>query len=723
MAIGKESIQFGVRPIYGKIPGAYHSFVVYTDKYGNQTVISGDYDEKTGKLTAETRPYDSNHYDHPKYKENREVVINYYDAMEGDDLSDYFRKMVDKANEIDDAGYNYNFLMQNCHTVAKNILDYAGIETPDNWNFTPGDNTVLDPSKPDLIPKATKVIHWFEFSQFGWVSNDWQPTSYMQLAKDTTFTIYYDPLMIDLNGNGKLDVIGTDGGINFDFNGDGFAGNTGWVGKEDGILVFDDNQDGRVTNGSELFGNDFVIGQKILEDGSVVNIYAKNGFEALASLDTNGDGIVDANDKDFNKIKVWQDKNGDGKTDAGEMLTLKELGIKGLNTGYQLKNETVEGGNVLAEVGTFIREDGATGLMGDINFVQDSTRAEFVNKVEMTDDQKKASYIEGMGRVRDLNEALALSAQVRIYYDALKNAPEKAFQMAVMFNFLTSWISADPAVKLTYAADWIEDDDMSSTLSSQNITTAKKPTIINKYFVQMEAGGGGITVRPDQVGGTFTAVLPVTDELVQKIKIINAFYNLEERQFYYLNMIHGLEIIKQIEETYSALEFMLYQQVSSETRLAKYTDLITVDLAKFSLDYSKVVAAFETYSKQYSINATVDLYEFLAGGHATHWNEGMELLSQYLGSLKQQNKMDLFLDTLGRDHLELYSISGIIALKDQNVVGTKDNDLIFGGFGNDILQGGDGDDTLYGGSGDDELYGGNGSDKLYGGSGNDILSG
>ncbi|MDC7253085.1 hypothetical protein [Wohlfahrtiimonas chitiniclastica] len=66
------------------------------------------------------------------------------------------------------------------------------------------------------------------------------------IGRDKTYTVFYDPLTIDLNGNGKLDVIGTDSGINFDFNGDGLAGNTGWVGKEDGILVFDDNQDGKV---------------------------------------------------------------------------------------------------------------------------------------------------------------------------------------------------------------------------------------------------------------------------------------------------------------------------------------------------------------------------------------------------------------------------------------------------------------------------------------------
>ena len=37
-----------------------------------------------------------------------------------------------------------------------------------------------------------------------------------------------------------------------------------------------------------------------------------NGFPALAVLDTNGDGIVDAADPLFNELKVWIDADGDG---------------------------------------------------------------------------------------------------------------------------------------------------------------------------------------------------------------------------------------------------------------------------------------------------------------------------------------------------------------------------------------------------------------------------
>ena len=55
--------------------------------------------------------------------------------------------------------------------------------------------------------------------------------------------------------------------------------------------------------------------------------------------------------------------------------------------------------------------------------------------------------------------------------------------------------------------------------------------------------------------------------------------------------------------------------------------------------------------------------------------------------------------------------------------GSVRNDLLQGGAGNDILSGDAGDDTLEGGDGDDTLYGMEGSDLLIGGRGNDHIDG
>ena len=57
----------------------------------------------------------------------------------------------------------------------------------------------------------------------------------------------------------------------------------------------DRNGDGVVNDGTELFGD-----RTPLPDGTT----ARTGFEALATLDENGDGVVDASDGMFSSLKV-----------------------------------------------------------------------------------------------------------------------------------------------------------------------------------------------------------------------------------------------------------------------------------------------------------------------------------------------------------------------------------------------------------------------------------
>ena len=108
--------------------------------------------------------------------------------------------------------------------------------------------------------------------------------------------------MVDLDGDG-VETVTAEGGVYFDHDANGFKENSGWVGQDDGILVRDINGNGIIDNGTELFGNNSVLssGEK-----------AVNGFEALKDLDDNNDGIFDRNDKAWNEVKIWQDKNFNG---------------------------------------------------------------------------------------------------------------------------------------------------------------------------------------------------------------------------------------------------------------------------------------------------------------------------------------------------------------------------------------------------------------------------
>src|SRR5690606_32649704 len=90
-------------------------------------------------------------------------------------------------------------------------------------------------------------------------------------------------------------------------------------------------------------------------DGSL----ALNGFDALADLDSNNDGVIDSNDVQFNNLRVWQDGNSDGISQAHELKTLAAAGVVAIHLENQAMVEDVGNGNVTNAVGTFERSDGS----------------------------------------------------------------------------------------------------------------------------------------------------------------------------------------------------------------------------------------------------------------------------------------------------------------------------------------------------------------------------
>jgi hypothetical protein len=160
-------------------------------------------------------------------------------------------------------------------------------------------------------------------------------------------------IILDLDGNGvSLSAKGKAHGW-FDMNGDGSPDEMGWVGKHDGFLVIDRNNNGVIDNGAEL--------SMLAEDPK-----ARTSLAALAKLDSNGDKVIDATDARFAELKVWIDDNANGSTDAGELKTLGELGIQSISVDPHFVNQSVKPGqNLLVETATFTRTNGVIQTLGD----------------------------------------------------------------------------------------------------------------------------------------------------------------------------------------------------------------------------------------------------------------------------------------------------------------------------------------------------------------------
>ncbi len=162
------------------------------------------------------------------------------------------------------------------------------------------------------------------------------------------------PIILDLDGNG---VRATDQGhskIKFDWDGDGKKNATGWVGKGDGLLVFDRNGDGKMSGADELsFVND--------------KAGAKSDLDGLTAFDSNADELFSSLDEQWSSFRVWVDNDTDGKVDKKELRSMADVGIASINLAGQAVDRTWDWGEtVTVNTGTFTRMDGSIGGFSDV---------------------------------------------------------------------------------------------------------------------------------------------------------------------------------------------------------------------------------------------------------------------------------------------------------------------------------------------------------------------
>ena len=146
------------------------------------------------------------------------------------------------------------------------------------------------------------------------------------------------PLVLDFGNDGVFG--GQHKIVSFDINADGRAdqlANT--LDRNDYLLAMDRNQNGKIDDATELFGN---------YSGPTSNksLY-QNGFEALAILDSNHDGAIDAKDANFKDLTLWQ-------MGSVKMLSLSQKDVVSIPVAYKKTAKTdFASGNSVLQAGTF----------------------------------------------------------------------------------------------------------------------------------------------------------------------------------------------------------------------------------------------------------------------------------------------------------------------------------------------------------------------------------
>ena len=157
-----------------------------------------------------------------------------------------------------------------------------------------------------------------------------------------------DPLVINMD----TDVAElSDQTFYFDIDADGEKDEISMLGSGSGYLALDQNGDGIINDGSELFGT-----------------RSGDGFADLAKYDEDGNGWIDEGDAIWSKLKIWtKDENGE---DVLCRLADKGVGalcLQNAATDFALKGAEGRTNGMIRKTGVFLYENGNVGTLQHVD--------------------------------------------------------------------------------------------------------------------------------------------------------------------------------------------------------------------------------------------------------------------------------------------------------------------------------------------------------------------
>ena len=471
--------------------------------------------------------------------------------------------------------------------------------------------------------------------------------------------IIRDPLVLDLDGDGVevTSLLGSE--VHFDYDGDGFAERTAWVSPDDGILVHDINADGLVTSASELFGSP-----------------SQDGFEVLEVLDTNGDGRIDAQDEDFGELRVWQDLDGDGVSDPGELRTLDDAGIVAIELTRSAVNGTNNGNGVGFEA-NFLRANATTGTAQTIYFQTD--------RQETADPTPEFTMAEGVDKLPQLPRSGQL---LNLAYVLSNNS--------------------------SFRADWVELTDTAHTMSSEEF----RATLENMLMLWSGVDAVNPNGRGNYVDGRHLAfVEKFFGETYSEIRA-------GQERTYPATVATGRLVESTFEQIVSAFETLFLAQVSWSviSRAASPVDAFIVEMTRPYFAYSlldfrteipegeeasptpgnlETVAELIVSSRPLAFSAQVDYFQKalsgLEGMVSIAFDGSVEDYAEFMAPLMADIE-DPLIRQIATELASLTAREGTVA--SEGLVGDEGDNVFIGGKGDDGVDGKDGNDIFIYRSGD-----------------------
>lgn len=175
------------------------------------------------------------------------------------------------------------------------------------------------------------------------------------------------PILIDTARNGYRLTSVADG-VRFDLDADGSPELVAWTepDSDDAWLAMDRNGNGRIDDGSELFGN------QTRAYAHLADPQAANGFEALIFAQgpsygvSRADGQVDAADAIFPRLLLWRDRNHNGISEPEELEPAAGAGLVAISTDYKTAKRVDRYGNEFRQRAKALWADGESAYVYDV---------------------------------------------------------------------------------------------------------------------------------------------------------------------------------------------------------------------------------------------------------------------------------------------------------------------------------------------------------------------
>ncbi len=471
------------------------------------------------------------------------------------------------------------------------------------------------------------------------------------------------PLVVDVDKDG-IELISLDDSLTrFDLTEDGFAERAGWVSADDAFLAIDLNENGEIDSAAELFGS-----------------VDTDGFTQLAVYDSNGDGVIDANDAVWDDLILWRDLDLSGTASEGEFFTMDDYDIVSIDLAGVSEVSYQLAGHDVSHESTVTFSDMSTSDIVDVWFDYNSTDTVYVGDYTPDEDVYDLPLLRGFGTIK------ALHMQASIDNDDMDS--DSLISLLTNLSDLTFSTIFDETsdtsdIVLDIMCRWAEVDDVASDSRGPNID-ARKLEFLEEFsgqeFVQ-------------------------TASAYQSDPGPNAANDLEEAFEIAFNNIYGR---------------LLTQAAGGELFSGDFYYNITTDAIEgvTGLDATNL-AALETEATALSTTGEREVF----------WQNVVRMVDYSVGITNLPSGDQTALDDAIYDSDNSLDLATILAgtvyvgPDGSTYNGTSSNDTLTDGSGNDTLNGQEGNDTLSASDGNDELNGGSGDDVLEGGVGNDYLLG